>query len=195
MLAPLVTAAALSACPSTSDRLAAFSDLTSPAGSPVAAAPSVRARLAAVDALHALGGLDADAGDHRWFTLAIWESDHNYARKLAARVRECPPLAEGAWVPPAAWFRSEADAAAEASLAWMRRAIECRERSVWEADRAEELLAWARYMEAVSGDLTDRGVRLRRWGGDSWQAPRRVVLAEIRDHIGPAAWAARRWPE
>lgn len=195
MLAAIVTAAVVSATPTPSDLLAAHADVHAPPGTPAITSPSPRARLAMLAALVAADALDRDAPDYRWFSLDMsWESELGFARGLVSRVRTCPTLAEGAWVPPAGWFRDEAAAYGVCAAAWRRRAEEYRERAEWEADRAEPLLAWARYMEAQADGYSDAGWRVAGLAGGSWCRPRRVVLAEVREWVGEAAWQKRQWP-
>lgn len=191
----VVTAAFLTLAPSPYDLLTAHADLTAPVGSPVAADRTPRARVAALLVLHQLGGLDADAGEYRWFAAELgWGHEHDHARRVLARVRECPTLAEGAWVPPASWFAAEAAAYSATAAAWRRRAEDYRAREAWEADRAADLSAWAAHFEAVAAWYESHACRLSGWAGGSWTRPRRVVIGEVREFVGPAAWASRRWP-
>jgi hypothetical protein len=191
--AAVITSTALPLVPTPSDSITAFHDLTSPVGSPVAAERSVRTRLAAILALHALGGLDAGAGDYRWFDPQFgWEAEHDHARRVVARVRTAP--AED-WLPPREFLLSESAAYTLTADQWRKRAEEYRGRAEFEGHQADELLTWARHFEEVAGGYSDHACRLARWSGGSWQCPRRVACVEAREWMGERNYARREWPE
>lgn len=188
----IVAATVLSIEPSTHDTLTAFADLSAEPGTPVAAERSPRARLAALAALHALGGLDAGAPDFRWFSPTLgWESEIDHARRIVAQARTAPTLD---WLPTRDHLAAEASAYSATAAAWRSRAAEYRARCEWEADREESLTAWAAHFEREAARYADHACRLYGWAGTSWQRPRRVVLAEEREWMGPARWDAREWP-
>ena len=92
----VLTAAFLTLAPSPYDILTAHADLTAPAGSPVAADRTPRTRVAALLVLHQLGGVDADAGEYRWFAAELgWGAEHDHARRVLARVRGVRSAATG----------------------------------------------------------------------------------------------------
>lgn len=189
----VVIAAVLSVVPTPADSLTAFADLLAPVGTPPAADASPRSRLAAVTALHQLGGLDAGAPDFRWFAAGIgWQTETDHARRVVARARAAPA---DDWIPPAEWFRAESAVYAGAARLWRARAEEYRGRADWEPDRAEALTSWAMWMDAQACRISLHATLLHEWGSPAWQRPRRVVLADVREWLGETAWANRQWPE
>mgnify|MGYP006921327168 CR=1 FL=1 len=136
-------------------------------GAPPAVERSPRARVAAVLALHALGGLDAGSPDYRWFGPQLgWEAEHDCARRVALAARGAADLPD--WLPPPAWFAAEAAAYTTAAGRWRRQAEVYRERIPWEIDREESLHAWARHFDAVADAHAEHACRLARWAGGSW---------------------------
>lgn len=188
----LVTAAAVSVAPTPLDLLTASADLHAPTGASPLAERSPRARVAALLALHQLGGLDAGAADARWFHAELgWEGEHDCARRVVAAVRAAPVED---WLPPREWFAAESAAYYATAERWRKRAADYRERVEFEGHQAEALLAWARHFDAGAEAYSAAGCRYNGWAGTSWQRPRRVVLAEAREWLGEKAWERRAWP-
>jgi hypothetical protein len=192
----IIAATLLSVSPSPHDIIVAHADLTLPPAAAIQAVRTPRSRLAAILALRHLGGLDEDAGDYAWFSPGLsWESECDLARRIVAKARDCPTESDGAWVPPKAWFAARSAWHYAVAAHCHQQAEDHRGRVEWEIDRSEALHAKAREFDAVAQAHSDEACRFSGWSGTSWTRPRRVVLREVREWLGEAAWEARAWPE
>jgi hypothetical protein len=158
------------------DLLTAETTLHAPAGTePPPQSGRMRAALLVVMSRH--GAVDPGV-EVQWFPATlVWSSEVDYARRIVAKVRTCPPLSEDRY-PPREWFAAEAGRCRSLAEAYRKRACEYRTRADWEPDRANALADWARWFDGRAEVLFELAGRCDWWGQPSWSRPRRLLLAE-----------------